>query len=336
MTDQRADVKRRLDALIAAPPDRLAAAAAAAITEDATFHCAFPVGTLAGREAVLDGFVRPLRDAFAHLRRRDEIFIGGTNTRAGGGEWTVSLTHYVGEHRAALFGALPSHRLSFLRAGEFHRIVDGRIAEAFVLFDLPDLMRQAGRPPFPSELGTEMLFPGPRTQDGVLPGRADGEPALAIVERMFAGLHAYDPQTFLSTGQVGEEGTWDDDFLWYGPCGVGSTTGWDGFVRHHRAAFLRAFPDRRGGNHFCRITDGAYAAVSGWPSMTMTHKGPYLGLPATGRALSLRVMDFYRCSQGRIVENWVLLDYGDLYRQMGGDIFARQHGTVGALDVTRA
>ena len=59
--------------------------------------------------------------------------------------------------------------------------------------------------------------------------------------------------------------------------------------------------------------------------MTMTHAGPYLGLAPTGRPLTLRVMDFYRCAGGRIKENWVLLDYGDLYRQMGGDIFAAQN-----------
>ena len=62
--------------------------------------------------------------------------------------------------------------------------------------------------------------------------------------------------------------------------------------------------------------------------MTMTHKGDYLGVPATGRKLTLRVMDFYRCGNGRIMENWVLLDYGDLFMQMGVDLWerARTHG----------
>lgn len=54
--------------------------------------------------------------------------------------------------------------------------------------------------------------------------------------------------------------------------------------------------------------------------MTMTHRGDYLGFVATNRALTLRVMDFYRCAGGRIAENWVLLDYVDLFRQMGHDI----------------
>jgi predicted ester cyclase len=56
--------------------------------------------------------------------------------------------------------------------------------------------------------------------------------------------------------------------------------------------------------------------------MTMTHGGPYLGVPATGRALTLRVMDFWRVQDGSIRENWVLLDLPDLLRQMGVDVLA--------------
>ena len=54
--------------------------------------------------------------------------------------------------------------------------------------------------------------------------------------------------------------------------------------------------------------------------MTMTHRGDYLGAKATGRALTLRVMDFYRCAGGQIMENWVSLDYGELFHQMGIDL----------------
>jgi predicted ester cyclase len=190
-----------------------------------------------------------------------------------------------------------------------------------VILDLPDLMRQAGRAPFPAALGAELTWPGPATHDGVCP-EGDGTASLDLVERMLSGLHAYDPETRASQGQTGEGGTWADDMLWWGPGGVGSNYRWEGFMRDHREPFLTAFPDRKGGNHYCRIGDGAYAAVSGWPSMTMTHRGPYLGLPATELPLTLRVMDFYRTAGGRIAENWVLLDYVDLFRQMGREILS--------------
>lgn len=324
MSDTRAIVLGRLKALCTAPEAALAPAAERALRPDCVFDVAHPVERLSGRDAVLDGFYRPLRRAFSGVRRRDEIFIGGENRRKTGGDWIASVTHYVGDFSEALFGVGPSGRLAYLRAGEFYRIEGGRIIEAKIIVDLIDLMRQAGRFPLPDRLGLETLWPGPETQDGVSPrNRAQGPRTLDIVEAMLADLHDFDPASFASKGQTGAEGRWSDAMFWYGPGGIGSSYRWEGFVRDHREAFLRAFPDRKGGDHYCRIGDGDYAAVSGWPSMTMTHRGEYLGVAATNRALSLRVMDFYRCAEGRIEENWVLLDYVDLFRQMGVDLLAR-------------
>lgn len=323
MSDFRSKTRAGLACLL----DPSAGEAALVLAEDAVFDIAHPVNRLAGRADIERGFYAPLRCALAHVRRRDEIFIGGTNIRAEGGTWIACLTHYVGTFTAPLFGLAPSGKLAFLRAGEFYRIEAGRITRARILIDLPDLARQSGRNPFPPELGTEMLFPGPATHDGVLPATGDGAASLDLVQRMLGDLHVFDPATGASKGQTGAEGTWAEDMLWYGPGGIGSTYRWEGFVKDHRAAFLQAFPDRKGGNHYCRIGDGDYAAVSGWPSMTMTHRGDYLGVPASGAPLTLRVMDFYRCDftgpRGRIAENWVCLDYGDLFRQMGIDLIAR-------------
>ena len=327
MSDFRAEIATGLDQLFSGATADGAPVAPGVIAEDAVWDLAHPVNRLEGRQAIKDGFVRPMRRALTGLRRRDEIVIGGENVRAEGGTWVVILTHYVGTFTAPLFGLLPSNKLVFLRSGEFYRIDSGQITEARIIFDLPDLARQSGRNPFPPELGTEMLFPGPATHDGVCPKSGSGAESLALVEAMLSDLHVFDPETGASPGQVGGDGRWHDEMLWYGPGGIGSTYRWEGFVADHRSAFLHAFPDRKGGNHYCRIGDGNYAAVSGWPSMTMTHRGDYLGVPATGKALTLRVMDFYRCDftgqKGKIAENWVCLDYGDLFRQLGVDLIAR-------------
>ncbi|MEO1678288.1 MAG: ester cyclase [Pseudomonadota bacterium] len=317
-----------LNALIAASDVELSDLAKGLIASDTVWDVSAPVEQLVGLDAVLEGFLRPLRSSLSQCRRRDEIFIGGTNIRAEGGTWCAAVTHYVGTFDAPLWGLAPSNRLAFLRAGEFYRVANGQIVEARIIVDLPDLMRQAGRSPYPFSLGTEMLFPGPATHDGVLPQGTRADASIALVERMIANLHAYDPVTMRSAGQTGEGGVWDDRMLWYGPAGIGANYTWAGFVADHRAPFLQAFPDRKGGNHYCRIGDGDYAAISGWPSMTMTHRAPYLGVPATGRDLTLRVMDFYRCdythdATGRLAENWVLLDYVDLFAQMGVDLIAR-------------
>jgi predicted ester cyclase len=318
MTDHRSTVRSGLASLFARPH-----LASDVMVRNAVWDVGAPVEQVKGREAIVAEVVEPIRRALSDVRRRDEIVIGGENRRDYGGRWVACVTHLVGTHVAPLWGVAPSGRLAMLRAGEFHQIAsDGRIVESRIIFDLPDLMRQAGRQPFPVSLGTELTWPGPATHDGICPREGNGKESLDLVERMLSRLHVYDVKTRNSAGQTGEGGVWADDMLWWGPGGIGSNYRWKGFVRDHRDAFLEAFPDRKGGNHYCRIGDGNYAAISGWPSMTMTHKGSYLGMEPTDKALTLRVMDFYRIAEGKLAENWVMLDYVDLFRQMGRDILS--------------
>ncbi len=323
MTDLRAHARNFLTQAISLPEAVLLNWVREGVTEDCSWHVSYPVEELVGPEAIVERFLLPLRQALAHAYRRDEIFIGGPNRREEGGDWVASVTHYVGNFKGMLWGIPASDHLAFLRSGEFYRMEGRKISKARIILDLPDLMKQAGRFPFAASYGLETLFPGPATHDGVLPQKGDGEGSLDLVETMLSSLHMYDPNTFGSNNQTGASGTWADDMMWYGPAGIGSNYRWEGFVKDHRESFLLAFPDRKGGNHYCRIGDGDYAAVSGWPSMTMTFQKDYLGIPADGRALTLRVMDFYRCAHGRIAENWVLLDYTDLCRQMGVDLIAK-------------
>ena len=307
-----------LNQLISIDEQQLNSFAHTALTKDCVWHVCYPIETLEGIDAILEGFILPIRRALHQTRRRDELFISGNNRRDYGGTWLASVNHYVGNFQQSICGIAPCNRLVFLRSGEFYRMEGQRISEARIIIDFLDLMRQAGSFPLPMMLGTEMLFPGPATHDGVLPShQGDGEKTLDLVEAMLADLRDFDPETLQSHGQTGDNGYWHSDMLWYGPAGIGSNYTWPGFEKDHRNSFLTAFPDRVGGDHYCRIGDGNYAAVSGWPSMTMTHKGDYIGVKATNKALTLRVMDFYRCADSKIMENWVMLDYLDLFHQMG-------------------
>lgn len=299
------------------------------VTADTVWDCFHPVNQLTGVDEVLDGLILPIRAALGQAMRRDDIFIGGA-TWMGQGDWIASLGHYVGNFNAPLFGVVPNGKLVFLRYGEYYRIVDGKIAEAKVIIDLPDLMRQVGALPIPHMLGTEMLFPAPASHDGVMPDAAERSDASAqLVWDMLADLHVYDPDNFTSTGQTGKGGYWHEQMLWYGPAGIGSNHTYPGFDKFHRVSFLTAFPDRKGGNHFCRIGDGDFVASGGWPSMTMTHAGDYLGVPATHKKMSLRVMDLWRVQDGQIMENWVLLDYVQLFEFMGVDLIAKHQEIAG-------
>lgn len=318
--DIRADMAAGLRRLMAAPDAELARDAAP-LAPGCTWHVAHPVGSLHGVDAVMEGWLLPLRRALPGATRRELLVLGGAS-RVGPGQWVSVLGHVVGNFEAPLFGIAPHGKLVFLRVGEFYRVEDGRVTDAFILPDLLDLMRQAGRS-LPQQLGSELQFPAPATLDGVLPRhRGRGEAAAVLVEAMLGDLRTFDPGTFDSAGQTGAGGYWHRDMLWYGPGGIGANFTYGGFQRDHRVPFLQAFPDRVGGNHFSRFGDGDYVCSGGWPSMTMTHRGDYLGIPPTGRALTLRVMDFWRVEGGSIRENWVLLDLLDLARQMGVDLLA--------------
>ena len=51
--------------------------------------------------------------------------------------------------------------------------------------------------------------------------------------------------------------------------------------------------------------------------------GGWLGLGATGRAITMRVMDFYRADEGLIRENWVPIDILNVLMQLDVDVLAR-------------
>ncbi len=79
-----------------------------------------------------------------------------------------------------------------------------------------------------------------------------------------------------------------------------------------------------------RIGDGRFSATGGWPSRHMMHLGGgWLGLGATGRPVTMRVMDFYRADQGLIRENWVPIDILDVLLQMDVDVLARVRSQFG-------
>ena len=296
------------------------------LTPDSQWVVSHPVNEVTGPQAVADGLFAPLLAALPDLERRTDLFFGGWwDGKISGGEgfWVTCTGHYLGTFRADLFGIPANNEPVWLRFGEFYRMVDGRIAEARILLDLVDLARQVGRPILPKPTGMELLVPGPRTQDGLLLSATDpkeGQACLDLVMQMIGGLSNYDKTDLKSMGMTR---FWHPDMMWYGPGGIGTSRAISGFEKHHQKPFLAAIPDRKGGNHRARFGEGAYAASTGWPSIHATHLGPYLGVPASNKAVTMRVMDWWRADNNLLVENWVLLDLPHFFLHMNVDIQAR-------------
>jgi steroid delta-isomerase-like uncharacterized protein len=48
-----------------------------------------------------------------------------------------------------------------------------------------------------------------------------------------------------------------------------------------------------------------------------THRGEFLGVPATGRAVTFQAVDIFRLTGNKIVEQWVIIDALGLLQQLG-------------------
>jgi predicted ester cyclase len=284
---------------------------------DCNFNSGAPINALVGAEGIISGFWQPLLSAFPDLERRTDILLSG---QFKGGDWLVSSGHFVGHFTAPLFGILPSGRPHWLRYAWYDRVEGDQVVESYVLLDLSRLMIETGQWPLRPPRG-ESWFPAPATHDGISLDEADldeSEKSLKLVEAMIAGLMRYDGASLASMRMTD---FWTPQFHWYGPGAIGSACGHKDYERAHQGPFLKAFPDRVGGNHKCRIGDGTYVASTGWPSINATHSGDdWLGVPATGKRITQRIMDIWRREGDLLTENWVFIDLIDLLAQFGIDM----------------
>ncbi len=283
----------------------------------------------------IDAVWQSLRTALPDLERRTTILIAGDNQpdpRVGPPRLprlVATMGVFVGTFRQPLCGIPPTHGAASLRFCEVHAYEGDRIAQSWVLLDLLDLMRQAGVWPIAPSLGTEGFWMAPATQDGLRLEETDPAGGLASLDRVLAmhgALLSFDGKNLDS---MKHGAFWTEGFHWYGAAGIGTTRGMEDFRAHHQIPFLKAFPDRAGAGHYVRIGDGPYVVTGGWPSVTGTHRGEWLGIGPTGRAIEMRVMDFYRLEGSRIAENWVPIDILHIARQMGVDLLGRVRHRAG-------
>jgi predicted ester cyclase len=63
------------------------------------------------------------------------------------------------------------------------------------------------------------------------------------------------------------------------------------------------------------FADGDYVIHRGYT--TGTHKGEFMGIPATGKQVKINSLDIWHVVNGKAVENWVQLDMLGLMQQLG-------------------
>ncbi|MEM7799688.1 MAG: ester cyclase [Chloroflexota bacterium] len=320
-----------MEALTTASVDEQLNVMQAGYHSHASVNITHPINELSGLSTVVNQFWTPLKQALPDLERRHDFVAGGSYRD---NNWIGCMGTYMGTFENDLLGIPASHNIVNIRFTEGHELVDGKISTSYLFIDFLDLMYQVGYWPIAQSLGCEMRWLPPATHDGVILTPQDGKRSQQTIEtilKMHAALGLYNGQP--PTREVLDEMEmvkhWHPNFMWYGPAGIGTTRGLKGFEDFHQIPFLVAFPDRGGSDqgHFIRIGDGYYAVTGGWGYLRATHTGnDFLGVPATGKKVKMRVMDFYRCDDATICENWVPIDIPHLLLQMGVDVFGRmQH-----------
>lgn len=298
--------------------------------EDVVWEIFHPFNTLQGIDQVADVFWTPLKESFPDMERRLDILIAGSYEE---NDWVSAMGHFMGNFIKPWLKIPETVGIVFLRIGENYVVRDGKIAKAYVLLDILDIMRQAGVYPLKKSPGYQELTPGPATHDGICLTMHDdelGTRTLLTVREMQQGLGKFNGMRIVP-GQHSPH--WHKNMMWYGPVGIGAARGRWGYRQYHGFLFLKAFPDRgseKTAGHYIRIGDGRYAVTSGWPSLTGTHLGAgWLGLPPSRIPVEMRVADWYRADEeGKLAENWVMIDILHIVYQFGLDLLAEMEYTV--------
>ncbi|MDH3262759.1 MAG: ester cyclase [Paracoccaceae bacterium] len=316
-------------ALDAALPGEATGALARYVSDDWLWRGFHPFDEQTGAEAVGTRFWAPLKTALKHLQRRPDIFMAGLNEIDGfKSTWVVEMGHLMGLFDESWLGIRPTRKMAFLRFCEFNKVEAGRITETAMFFDVPHLMIQAGQNPFPPQTAAHLVQPGPMPHTGLMYGPqdpAEGERTLAAINRMIGDLAGW--RNVRQAPLVEElRQSWTEDMIWWGPAGIGATYTIERYAEQHSGPFRTAFTDRKFNGHLCRLAEGDYGGFFGWPNLTLTHAGGFMGQPGSDTPADMRVIDIYRRAGDKLAENWVFIDLLHWMKMQGVDVLGRMRG----------
>ena len=292
---------------------------------DFQWYGVYPFNEQKGGDAVAEVFWIPFLSAWSNVQRRQDVFLAGTS-EIDNTDWVISMGHFMGLLDGNWLGFPASRKLAFLRYADFNCIKDGKIIRGSFFCDLIGLMHQLGINPLPPQTGASFIYPGPRTHDGLLikpQKQIESEKTLELLNRMIGDLTDLNKSKNDSPPPDLLRKTWHDDMLWFGPAGIGATYTIPRYQEQHQLPFRRGLKDKIFNGHICRIAEGNYAGFFGWPNLTNTAKGGFLGLPASSIAADMRVVDIYRRQGEKLSENWVLIDLPWWLKQQGVDVLER-------------
>lgn len=131
-----------------------------------------------------------------------------------------------------------------------------------------------------------------------------------VIDSMVDGLNAH------KINGIAE--FFDPSFHWYGNAGCGTKNGLREFQENWQRPFQAAFSDKVAVDE-ARLVQGEWGASFG--RQEAVHSGEFMGIAPTGKKVEIRYMDFWKVVDGKIVDNWVMVDFPHVMQQLGVDPF---------------
>ena len=132
----------------------------------------------------------------------------------------------------------------------------------------------------------------------------------AVIENMVDGLNDH------RIADIGE--FFASSFRWLGNAGCGTKNGLREFQDNWQKPFQAAFSDKVCVDE-ARLFDGEWGAAFG--RQEAIHSGTFMGVEPTGKRIDIRYMDFWKVEDGKITDNWVMVDFPHVLAQLGVDVF---------------
>jgi steroid delta-isomerase-like uncharacterized protein len=245
----------------------------------------------AGAEAAKQGTIQ-MRAAFPDFDHTIEDLVAE-------GDHVVARWTARGTHRGTFNGIPATGKPVTISCITFLRLADGKVVEEWVQMDALGLLQQLGVIPAAGPaVATSPAAPRPTDPADPNPSPEANKAVLRrVVEEVVNG------------GNLAPV-----DAL-YSPNYVQRTFGMDLEAEKATLAMQRtAFPDGRLTVHEM-VAEGDKVAWRG--TMTGTHRGEMMGIPATGKSVAFAIHSVTRFAAGRIAENWAHSDQLGLMQQMG-------------------
>ena len=154
---------------------------------------------------------------------------------------------------------------------------------------------------------------GARPEQAVLSRDTDlskTEETRAVIEGMVDGLNDH------RIADIGE--FFSESFRWMGNQGCGHKEGLREFQENWQKPFQAAFSDKVCVDE-ARLYMGEWAAAFG--RQEAIHSGSFMGVAPTNKKVEIRYMDFWKVVDGKIVDNYVMVDFPHVLAQLGVDVF---------------